>query len=335
MNFFQTGKLTKETKELFTFLLVTYGITLLLGILVAISRTGNLEGISSVPGMISPAVGVILAKLIFEKENPLLPKHIFIGVLVFSGIFILLRFFSVFVNSIDTKIVELFFFIEFFVLCALYLLERKTSRSAYGLSGENWKVVWGGSGLFLILMLIANALFAFVTKNISPGAFEKIDLLNIQMIVSSVITVIFSIPSCFQEEYGWRYFLQPYFQKKFGLIKGVILVGVFWELWHLPVVLFTIVDYDPNMTLLQLLVTRFVSTISLSIFIGFIYMKTKNIWAAVFIHSLHNSFPHVLNSFVWPRDEKEGCLLVLFYSLISIVVFFPLLLSKLYRARKF
>ena len=38
----------------------------------------------------------------------------------------------------------------------------------------------------------------------------------------------------FGEEYGWRYYLQPVLQKRFGLRAGVIILGVVWGLWHIP-----------------------------------------------------------------------------------------------------
>ena len=44
----------------------------------------------------------------------------------------------------------------------------------------------------------------------------------------------------FGEEYGWRSYFQPLLQKKFGIVKGVLLFGVLWELWHLPMVIFSL-----------------------------------------------------------------------------------------------
>lgn len=47
----------------------------------------------------------------------------------------------------------------------------------------------------------------------------------------------------FGEEYGWRGFLQEKMQKKFGKRMGVILLGIVWELWHIPL-WFTIYHVD-------------------------------------------------------------------------------------------
>jgi membrane protease YdiL (CAAX protease family) len=39
------------------------------------------------------------------------------------------------------------------------------------------------------------------------------------------------------EEFAWRGLLQPLMMEKFGLIKGVTLLGIVWSFWHLPVLL--------------------------------------------------------------------------------------------------
>lgn len=43
----------------------------------------------------------------------------------------------------------------------------------------------------------------------------------------------------FGEEYGWRYFLWPKLQNRFGKRKGVLLLRILWGLWHLPLNFFS------------------------------------------------------------------------------------------------
>lgn len=49
----------------------------------------------------------------------------------------------------------------------------------------------------------------------------------------------------FGEEYGWRGFLQDELVK-LGKRHGVLLVGLIWGLWHLPVILSGIHTYPPT-----------------------------------------------------------------------------------------
>jgi len=37
-----------------------------------------------------------------------------------------------------------------------------------------------------------------------------------------------------QEEIGWRGYIMPYLEKRYGLIIGGLILGIVWAIWHLP-----------------------------------------------------------------------------------------------------
>ena len=69
-----------------------------------------------------------------------------------------------------------------------------------------------------------------------------------------------------QEEFGWRGFAQDPLQSTFGVIKGSMILGLIWGLWHAP--LWLIVDeghsYYP-------LIAYIIFTTSWSVVIGIVY----------------------------------------------------------------
>jgi membrane protease YdiL (CAAX protease family) len=62
-------------------------------------------------------------------------------------------------------------------------------------------------------------------------AFFAVNLV-LSLILGSVITMLFATVG---EEAGWRGVLQPEMQRRFGVIRGTLLVGLIWGYWHLPV----------------------------------------------------------------------------------------------------
>ena len=112
------------------------------------------------------------------------------------------------------------------------------------------------------------------------------------LLVVVLINYVFVFIAFFGEEYGWRYFLQPMLQKRFGKRMGVIFVGVVWGLWHMPLDFF-FYTADPGMGLISV-VAHQITCITLGIFFAYAYMKTGNIWVPTILHFLNNNLIAVL-----------------------------------------
>jgi membrane protease YdiL (CAAX protease family) len=90
----------------------------------------------------------------------------------------------------------------------------------------------------------------------------------------------------FGEEFGWRGYLQGKMTQGYGVTRGLILLGVLWGYWHLPLILmgFTF----PNMPVLGGFVLFPISTVFMAIYHGWIYLRSKSIWAPVLSHGAFN-----------------------------------------------
>lgn len=147
------------------------------------------------------------------------------------------------------------------------------------------------------------------------------------MLMVVIVNFFVSFLAFFGEEYGWRYFFQPLLQKKFGLRTGVLVLGVLWAIWHLPVNMFF---YSPQ-TWVQSVVLQQITCIALAIFFGYAYMKTNNIWVPVLMHFINNNMSMVFTQSVGISNQVYTWWNVLEIFLVYAVVFMPFLFSKVFK----
>lgn len=127
------------------------------------------------------------------------------------------------------------------------------------------------------------------------------------------------------EEYGWRGFLQEIMQKKFGLRWGVVILGIMWELWHIPL-WFT--QYELT---IESAFTRIFLTTGFAVFLGYIYLKTKNVWICSLFHFLNN---YLSVGFIGKVDYVETSLGVSLNIIIQVIFqisLFAFLFSKQFK----
>ncbi|WP_320063647.1 CPBP family intramembrane glutamic endopeptidase [Clostridioides difficile] len=141
--------------------------------------------------------------------------------------------------------------------------------------------------------------------------------------IFSYMMLFFSIYPFFGEEYGWRGFLQDIFFDRLGKKLGILALSMCWSLWHLPLI-FTL--YTPETPVLGL-ITRSIYIFGISIFLGYLYIKTKNIWFCAIIHILNNSAFLITNS-------KESTITyhdILIVSMVVLIFYVPFLFTKEYK----
>lgn len=88
------------------------------------------------------------------------------------------------------------------------------------------------------------------------------------------------------EESGWRGFLQPSFERKSGVIKSSLLVGVIWLFWHTP--LWFLTSGFAGAELIRYIAFFALGNISVSLIIGICYSRCRNLFVPMWIHFLYN-----------------------------------------------
>lgn len=162
-----------------------------------------------------------------------------------------------------------------------------------GFSREGWKTVglhrlglnvwWIAIGVTFFTSLVASAIVwtTPLASFILPEGGLGTPLL--QFLVGIVImTLTFSLG----EELGWRGYLLPYLLFV-GRTRALVLVGLIWAAWHMPMIFLTPLYHSVGNRLIVL--PLFVGTIVAASFVfGYLRILTGSVWPASLAHSVHN-----------------------------------------------
>lgn len=286
-----------EKKQLIIFAVVAYGITYALGLLMWYGNNIGAD-LSVFPNaqMLYPAAGVMLAYLLTWRGDTKVPRAFFVSYIIITILMILCVIGSVLLPqtmqagemeiSVWMVLVQMVLILGSIVFWILLLVSKKEKREACGLRGKNWK----NSFLCILLFFVLYSLRMGISYAMGGqmGDFGKIWTLPSTWgyLVTVVLNFFLVVVAFFGEEYGWRYYLQSLLQKRFGLRKGVLLLGVIWGLWHLPLDFFYYTTPDMGVIYVA---SQIVTCVFIGIFLAYVYMKTRNIWVAVAVHYMNNN----------------------------------------------
>ena len=165
-----------------------------------------------------------------------------------------------------------------------------------------WLLGWFGPGLLTLIGAVA--FFLVFPASFDPQLTTLSNLLKAsgvaerlinpyqfvigQVVIALLIGPLLNLLATFGEEFGWRAFLVPALTK-FGHKKALIISGLIWGVWHWPVIMMGHnfgLNY-PGFPWLGLLVMLWFS-LSVGIFFGWLSVKAKSVWPAVFAHGALN-----------------------------------------------
>lgn len=302
-----------EKKELFIFTIVAYGAPYLMGLLLwyAWAKELSVSAFASTQ-MLYPAAGVCLAFLITRRGDKQVPRVFYISYLVVTVAMLVTTIFTVLIPgqmmtlpggmqvSIWLLVNQYGLIVGNLICLVCYFVSGKKRRIAYGMKWRNWKHSLFCLGLFLFLYM-ARLVLACAMQGEMEIVAEILKQSDTWLILASLpLSFLLSFIAFFGEEYGWRYYLQPLLQKKFGLRGGVLVLGLVWGLWHLPLDFFFYVTPDKGVIQTT---AQIITCVSLGIFLAYVYGKTQNIWVPVVIHFLNNNL-----AVVFSQEQTEQAL---------------------------
>lgn len=293
-----------EKKGLIIYLGTVFGITLLMGFLVRAAFRNN-QPVSIYAGvqMLYPAMGVIIAVFFTRKDLFQKMKRIYWTYLIAGVVSILaLVLYTLSGSSFFTEVIFYAGTIGSLLMFLWIFLMDSPMRKAcgFGLGNKNirtfikYVILFFG---FRIMYWVVSIAYLFLIGELTFSDLSQMIHSAPSIAAVFLVKLFLLIPGfflnfmCFWgEEYGWRYFLQPYLQKRYGTCKGLVLVGVIWAVWHLPLTLYY---YSPEAPM-QEMTFRIVFCICLSFVMGYFYMKLNSIWLPVTMHFLNNGMSSLL-----------------------------------------
>ncbi len=139
-----------------------------------------------------------------------------------------------------------------------------------------------------------------------------------------IIGIFPNIISAMGEEIGWRGFLLPAVSERMNLIKAMIVTGLFWACWHLPLLAFG--DYMEGAPLWYKLPAFVLCIVPVGIIVGYLTYKSKSVWPAAFLHAAHNNFDQAVFGVITRGDDmmyyvsETGFLTVICVWIIAIIM---------------
>ncbi|HRV95074.1 MAG TPA: CPBP family intramembrane metalloprotease [Anaerolineae bacterium] len=153
-------------------------------------------------------------------------------------------------------------------------------------------------------------------------------IVAVQTIQAMLLAPLINSFATFGEEFGWRAYLQPKLMP-LGERRAVLLVGVIWGVWHWPIILMGYnygFDYPGAPILGPLAMVWF--TIIFSIFLGWLTIKSGNVWPAVIGHAAINGIAGLGGLFVQGEPNPllgplpVGIIGGIGFTLVALLIFF-------------
>ncbi len=327
-----------EGKGLAVFCAIAFGMPVLLGIFMGIGFYGGKDvGAFPLVWMYLPATAAMAAALMCgggkadaQGGQVGLPKLFYLTFCGSTAVMVVLLIADVFLP--DAQAVVWISFLVYGVslvsLLELFFM-KKEKRKAYGLClFQNMGKSLSGIAIFVLLYLLLSGCsigFVFFMEGNLAGYSVNPYFLSMLLVVLP-LNLLLSYTAFFGEEYGWRYYLQPVLQRRFGKKKGVLLLGVLWGLWHVPINLFY---YSPS-TSLQSILVQVAGCVGMGVFFGWVYLRTQNVWVVSIIHFLNNNLGMALFNASAAGVERQWPDSI-FTIAVFLLVYLPFLLTKEYR----
>ena len=336
-------------KMLWIFIAVAYGMVALMSIFMYIgySKQYDLSALVNTH-MMYPACGVILGRILTRKEGTKLPMGVYVTTLLTTAAMLAISIAAVFIHiepldmagtktDVWTLILSAPLAIGSMIVLILSFAGKKEINESAGIAHKNIKKSALLIVLFVVLLIIrvVVALALGDAMNGTSGSIAAVlksctSLNSVATLIMLPFSFFMAHLTFFGEEYGWRYYLQPLMEKKFGYRLGILFFGIIWGIWHIDIdFMYYTKESGPAM-----LVSQIITCISISIFFSYVMIKTQNLWAVVIMHFLNNNIAGVLMGGLEGMQNQSSSWKDIPPEIIASICFIAFILLPVFNSKK-
>lgn len=103
------------------------------------------------------------------------------------------------------------------------------------------------------------------------------------------------------EEIGWRGYLTPLLVDRIGFTGSVLVTGVIWTSWHIPILVFA--DYHSASPLPIAIFSFTLLIFGMSVILAWLRLCSASVWPCALMHAAHNAF---IQGFFTPATQARG-----------------------------
>ena len=171
-------------------------------------------------------------------------------------------------------------------------------QNILGINKCNIKYILAGILLPLLYLIISYGLTWFFLKDSYLGTSYLADLFRNSygikkdapdIIIIGIFLVIGLFSSCLSaagEEIGWRGFMYPAMEKIWNRKKALIISGVIWAVWHMPLIITGL--YEADTVLWYGLIMFTIEIVGIAFLLAWLRTVSNSVWPAILLHASHN-----------------------------------------------
>ena len=141
-----------------------------------------------------------------------------------------------------------------------------------------------------------------------------------------VLGVFTGLLTALGEEIGWRGFLVPALNEKIGTKKMLNITGLFWCLWHFPLIIWG--GYAEGTPLVYALPAFVLCIFPIAVICAVLRLKSGSVWPCAFLHAAHNNYDQSVFGVITRGADKSfyvsetGVFTIVCVWVIAVIMYF-------------